>query len=77
VAGSDYVDITEAHTAKIRAKWGEWQITLGCLDAACTDGPNELDTEPWFSWHDCEGCGSRLGGDRQHATAWEPAKENA
>jgi len=70
--GADYVDITEEHTAKMRAVWNDWHISLGCSDPECTDGPNELDTEPWFSGQDCDGCGSSLGGDRQHATAWEP-----
>jgi hypothetical protein len=26
--------------------------------------------EPWFSWSACDECGSNLGGDREHATAW-------
>lgn len=31
------------------------------------DGP-----EGWFSWSECEECGSPLGGTREHATAWVP-----
>lgn len=28
------------------------------------------DTDTWFSWSSCDQCGSPLGGDREHATAW-------
>ena len=28
------------------------------------------DEEPFFSWSECDGCGSNLGGDREYATAW-------
>lgn len=28
------------------------------------------DPEPWFSSSPCGQCGSHLGGDREHATAW-------
>jgi hypothetical protein len=32
---------------------------------------DSAESEPWFSWSACEQCGSTLGGDREHATAWE------
>jgi hypothetical protein len=54
------------HGDYITALWGETLLTLGCGVACCGEQP-----EPWFSWGQCEGCGSRLGGHRQHATAWE------
>ena len=28
------------------------------------------ESEPWFSWSQCDGCHSNLGGDREYATAW-------
>jgi hypothetical protein len=28
--------------------------------------------EPWFSWRPCECCGTRLGGNREHATGYNP-----
>lgn len=65
-----------AHAARMDAIWGEGtEITLGHLAEACPDcGLNddrqECDCEPWFSWSQCDGCGSTLGGDREHATAW-------
>jgi hypothetical protein len=35
-------------------------------------GPRELWDEPFFSWRPCECCRRPLGGDRQHATGWNP-----
>lgn len=39
-------------------------VTLGFVDTDLEDG------YPSFSWQPCEGCGSRLGGDRHPATGW-------
>jgi hypothetical protein len=70
-------NIATAHAAKIAAIWGDaFDITLGslpcehCGSKARETGDDVQDCEPWFSWHDCDGCGSTLGGDREHATAW-------
>lgn len=54
---------------RLARRWGDVHITLGCLGDCC-----ESETEPWFSWSDCDGCGSTLGGDREHATAWFPIR---
>jgi len=35
----------------------------------CDAEAAEVD-EPHFSWKPCEGCGSRLGGERHRATGW-------
>lgn len=51
-------------------QWDGWELTLGSLE--CDHCPTEDgDCEPWFSWSECDGCGSNLGGDRSHATAWK------
>lgn len=33
--------------------------------------------DPWFSWRACECCGSILGGDRYHATGYNPKTKEA
>lgn len=69
-------DITLDHRCDVRRLWGDVEITLGslqgsvecsCADPTWSDYPS---CEPRFSWSSCEGCGSSLGGDRVHATAW-------
>jgi hypothetical protein len=37
------------------------------LGSGWTDSGDETDT--WFSWQPCEGCGSTLGGDREYGHA--------
>jgi len=32
----------------------------------------EVCNEPFFSWQPCECCGSSLGGNREHATGYNP-----
>ena len=48
---------------RLAANWPVGTITLG--RSGDTD-----DSEPWFSWQECDGCGSTLGGDRHAATGW-------
>lgn len=61
----------EEVSAAITAKWGDTEISLGSLREVCDcqsdDSPEECHP---FSWQDCDTCGSTLGGDRSHATAW-------
>ena len=40
--------------------WDGWVVVLDSND----------DGDTHFSWSSCEGCGSRLGGDRFPAAAW-------
>jgi hypothetical protein len=44
-------------------------------DEECPNGhgSRELWDEPFFSWRPCECCQRPLGGDREHATGWNPA----
>jgi hypothetical protein len=37
----------------------------GCEDCGLPADAEEYDTEPFFSWHPCEICATRLGGDRE------------
>ena len=34
-----------------------------------------LVNEPFFSWRPCDCCGTSLGGNREHATGWNPTKK--
>ena len=47
------------------ALWADERIlwALPCASEECNE-----DAEPWFSWRDCQGCGSTLGGDRLTVT---------
>jgi hypothetical protein len=80
-----YPHATELHKAMIAAKW-PWGtgFTAGCGRDCPEHGVAAYETEeayeeskdgdvpePWFSWSACEQCGSELGGNRKHATAWE------
>lgn len=53
-------------------------VTLGTLEHSeyCRrESDGECDCENLgFSWSQCEGCGSNLGGDRYAATGWENDK---
>lgn len=46
----------EEHAALMDRGWpsDEWELAIACPE----------DCEGSFSWRDCQGCGSRLGGDR-------------
>lgn len=67
--GPNYDDDKAAADGLAR-NWAGWDISLGSLE--CDYCPNEDgDCEGWFSWSRCDGCGSQLGGDRYHATAWK------
>lgn len=35
-------------------------------------GDRDLVDEPYFSWRSCDCCKAPLGGDREHATGWNP-----
>lgn len=79
-------DAADKHRAKIAAAGWPWgaEFTPGCgreceehgMTAVPEDWDDdgdclrEEDPEPWFSWSSCDECGSTLGGDREHATAW-------
>ena len=52
-------DVAEA----LAERWPDETITLGRIG-------REDDSEAFFSWQDCDGCGSKLGGDRYYATGW-------
>jgi hypothetical protein len=64
VIDAEGTEITGAHSTAMARLWPTEEITLGSLD-----GEDELG----FSWQDCDGCGSSLGGDRYAATAWVDA----
>lgn len=76
------------HAARIAAIWpAGTKFASGCgrdceeHGIAAYDGDErayetalgERDTDTWFSWSECEECGSTPGGTREHATAWMPA----
>lgn len=52
--------------------WDGYHLVPGSLNHGPDNHPTDDDcpcSESWFSWSDCEGCGSTLGGDRHHAVA--------
>ena len=64
----------EAHVAAVDRNWEGWDLVLGSNDCEwCGTEAREADDfngdscEPWFSWSACHGCGSKLGGNREHA----------
>lgn len=75
-------DITLDHGQNVDVQWGNTEITLGhahngedcpdctCGDVDCWENMDGCPSDGWFSWSMCEGCGSRLGGDRFYATVW-------
>ena len=44
------------------------------VECGCKNTKAMLD-EPSFSWRACECCGSQLGGDRYHATGFNPTTD--
>lgn len=44
-------------------------VAVGCLGPECeyAEGDPEHSCETYFSWSQCDGCGSSLGGDRSEA----------
>jgi hypothetical protein len=49
-----------------KVEFDDQDYCLKCnADRECLD-------EPYFSWHSCDCCGSRLGGNREHATGYNP-----
>lgn len=63
-------DITQEHAHKVRMLWSDTEITLGSLECRYCPTEENGDCESWFSYLPCNCCGSSLGGDRSHATAW-------
>jgi hypothetical protein len=68
-------DISESHAAKMEREWPDTHITLGRIreddeTESEYEANSENESEGWFSWYQCQGCGSRLGGNRYYATAW-------
>lgn len=53
-------DITSDHANKVEAVWGNARLVLSGAEGE----------EPWFADRSCDGCGTRLAGDRTHATAF-------
>lgn len=58
--------------------------SFGCRDCGLEDvrqddadanARHDAASEPFFSWHACESCGSRLGGDRHAVHYWDKAGE--
>jgi hypothetical protein len=75
VTDSEGNDITHDHALEIEREWPGFEITLGRLQREDeTDeefqANTEIESEGWFSWYHCQGCGSRLGGQRYFATTW-------
>jgi hypothetical protein len=71
VTESNGDDITAAHAAKMAAVWGDdFDISPGSLECENCPTDDGSNCEPWFSYTQCDGCGTTLGGDRSHATAW-------
>ncbi len=79
----------EANVAAFMKAEGIQNLTSGHLrcpgcdvpwndDDKCPDcgGDRECADEPFFSWSPCDCCGSSLGGDREHATGWNPTEES-
>lgn len=61
-------DAQTAAAERLADRWpGESPVTTPAVTLGRMDG---AETEPSFSWQPCEGCGSRLGGDRHPATGW-------
>lgn len=56
-------NVAKVHAEKINTLWpiGQYKLVPNCSE----------ECEGSFSWRDCEGCGSTLGGDRHPAVAWE------
>ncbi len=75
VFDSEGNDISDSHAREIEREWPGIEITLGRVqewDESDEDfeAGQEYESEGWFSWYRCQGCGSRLGGQRYYATAW-------
>jgi hypothetical protein len=73
----------DSHGGDSREPWSEvnfadgYSVTMGLLAEEHGDTCTETDREegcdcegPWFSWSRCNGCGSRLGGNRYAFTLW-------
>ena len=64
--GGEDNDADNAHAVKMAEQWpSPWVLVLTLSD-----------DDSHFSWQDCDGCGSRLGGDRLDASAYERTARN-
>lgn len=54
------------HAAKMAERWAGYRLTNDCPEGC----------EGHFSWSQCQGCGTRLGGDRHPFVAW-PIKDGS
>lgn len=71
VCSGDCEAAAAAHAAAVELNWPDpWHLDIGARECEYCSGEDEEDCEPWFSWHACHTCGSRLGGNRHHAIAW-------
>ena len=65
------------HHAGMAEQLGDYDVTLGRLtpNDVCEGSEHDSDCvcdQLGFSWSLCDGCGSKLGGDRYAATLWLP-----
>lgn len=63
---TEFIEVAVCTCCLLKAANGE----CGCVPEECSDPTERLipgDSEGWFSWQNCEGCGSTLGGDRHQA----------
>lgn len=49
----------------------EWDDADTCPECGAS---RESADSPFFSWRPCECCGRHEGGDREHATGWNPTE---
>ena len=75
-------NVWPGHSLRIEAKTDGLEITLGHHADNCEDCRADIEAggdighdEGWFSMSQCDGCGSRLGGQRYPATIWIPTIE--
>ena len=55
---------------------GDREVTTGCLvhEFDADEQQSECRDEHGYSWSPCQGCGSKLGGDRYPLTYWTPGE---
>ena len=76
---SDYKEYQEAVNSFFKSE-GVTNLTAEIgedLDHKCVICDEEVGCDPYFSWRGCECCGRNLGGDRYHATGYNPETRQA